>query len=591
MYELSTIQETVTQVAEAITIVLEIETEIVDHRLKIISGTGRYKKKVGDYEENGDLESPYIYGTLVRTGAEYICLDTVTDPKYHPAEGELAEISCPIKIEGELVGIIGLIAFTKEQQSKIRANAHMFLHFLRQMALLISSKLIESQSSTKLAMLLESMPDGLLASDLNGNIFACNFTSEQLLHTSREELIGRKISDLFPDEAFFSQQADAGSIQSRTVAVPGDDVSRFYFTSVPIPQVGTMYLFEDSSTAAQRIQGSYFDDLTTFDDILGSSPQMTEIKQRAFQVANNDSTILITGESGTGKELFARSIHNHSDRRTYPFISINCGAIPDTLLESELFGYEKGAFTGANIQGKIGKLELGNHGTIFLDEIGDMPLHLQVKLLRFLQDRTIERVGGIASIPVDVRIIAATNQPLEEMIKRKEFREDLFFRLSVIPLQIPPLRERTGDVVPLLNQSLEKFNRLMGKNVMGFTTEALSMLMEYTWPGNVRELENTVEYCINVASGILITPSNLPDRIHRQLKEKLKSGSAIESEDVVHLKGGSLRSQVEEAEKMIIRRTLQHTGYSLAGKRAAAEALEISESTLYRKMRELGMNK
>lgn len=593
MYELSSIQETVTQVAEAITIVLEIDTEIVDHRLKIISGTGRYKKKVGDYEEDGDLDSPYIYGTLIRTGTEYVCLDTRTDPKYHPAEGELAEISCPIKIEGELVGMIGLIAFTKEQQSKIKANAPMFLNFLRQMAQLISGKLIESQSSTKLGMLLESMPDGLLAADPGGQIFACNFTSEKLLGRTRQELIGMNVSDLFPGDSFFRQPSEANAISQREISLPDEETRRFFVTVVSIPQVGTMYLLEDSSTAAQRVQGSYFDDTTTFDDILGNSPQLTEIKRRALQVSNNDSTILITGESGTGKELFARSIHNHSDRSAYPFISINCGAIPETLLESELFGYEKGAFTGANIQGKIGKLELGNHGTIFLDEIGDMPLHLQVKLLHFLQDRTIERVGGIEAIPVDVRIIAATNKPLEEMIRRNEFREDLYFRLSVIPLQIPPLRERTGDVVPLLNQSLEKFNRLMGKNIMGFTTEALSMLMQYSWPGNIRELENTVEYCINIASGILITASNLPDRIHRQLKERMlaESGDSPAEDSLLRLKGGSLRSQIEDAERMIIARTLQRTGSTLAGKRAAAEALEISESTLYRKMRELGMNK
>ena len=230
-----------------------------------------------------------------------------------------------------------------------------------------------------------------------------------------------------------------------------------------------MYLFQDmEEVAAKASQLAHTDSGTTFENILGQSQAIIETKRRALQVSGSDSTVLITGESGTGKELFARAIHSASPRSRGPFISINCGAIPDTLLESELFGYEKGAFTGAATMGKPGKFEIANKGTIFLDEIGDMPIHLQVKLLHVLQNKTIERVGGVVPIKIDVRIIAATNKHLEEQIEKGEFREDLYFRLNVIPLVIPPLRERGGDIDLLLLSTLTRFNQLLGKRVAGF---------------------------------------------------------------------------------------------------------------------------
>ncbi|MEL7654516.1 MAG: sigma 54-interacting transcriptional regulator, partial [Bacillota bacterium] len=315
---------------------------------------------------------------------------------------------------------------------------------------------------------------------------------------------------------------------------------------------------------------------TTFTDIIGESEAMLRAKRRTLQVSTSDSTILITGESGTGKELFARAIHSESPRSKNPFIAINCGAIPEMLLESELFGYEKGAFTGADSRGKPGKFEIAHKGTIFLDEIGDLPLHLQVKLLHAIQNRCIDRVGGTSPIDIDVRIIAATNKNLEKMIAAQEFREDLYFRLNVIPIMIPPLREREGDIELLLRYALKKFNGLLNKNIKDFHPEALKLLMNYNWPGNVRELENVVEYAINMEEGnSLILIENLPDKI---LKRKRNLSS----------KAG-LKEKMDEYQRMLIEECLDETGRSTEEKIIAAKRLGISESTLYRRIRELGI--
>lgn len=578
MFGLSTIQSTVTQVADAITAAIGIETEIVDANLCIISGTGRYRKKIGTYEEDGDLTAPYIYADILRTGREYICTDVKSDAMYHPMESELAEISCPIQIESQILGIIGLVAFTEAQRRKIIENSESLLNFLRRMSELIAGKYLESQSNSRLAVLLESMPEGLIAVDFSGKIFACNETGEKLLGRKRSSLIGINISSLFLSGEF-SPQGLAEHGEKEIVYDDGNEKTRLMFTVTPMLDIGTLLLFrnyDDVASAARDL--AHRQKTITFEDIAGVSPQIKEARQRALQVAESNSTVLIRGESGTGKELFARAIHAASRRRDEAFVAINCAAIPDTLLESELFGYEKGAFTGADKNGRPGKFEQADGGTLFLDEIGDMPLHMQVKLLRVLQNRTVERIGGLSSKRIDVRIISATNKDLEEMMKRQEFREDLYFRLNVIPLYIPPLRERREDVIEMLTRSLAKFNALMNKNIHGFSGEAMDVLKAYTWPGNVRELENIVEYAVTMETGDEIQLANIPDRIINAREGGISAAS-----------GGSLKEQTDLAQRRIITSVLKHTGTTRDGKRSAAKQLQISESSLYRKMRELGI--
>ena len=267
------------------------------------------------------------------------------------------------------------------------------------------------------------------------------------------------------------------------------------------------------------------------------------------------------------EELFARAIHKESPRSTGPFIGINCSAIPESLLESELFGYESGAFTGASDKGKVGKMELANHGTLFLDEIGDMPLFLQVKLLRVLQERRIMKIGGTKYLDLDIRIIAATNQDLEKMIQSQEFREDLYYRLNVIPLTLPPLRKRKSDISEITNYFLNYFNQRFHKNILGFTEDAMQRLINHKWKGNVRELENIIEYLVNFSKGPYITIEDVAVRI-----------PSIEEEH------SSLEMKVREFERKIINQKLQEYGNDLDSKLKIAKELGISLATLYRKL-------
>lgn len=589
MLELSVIRDTVMNVAEAITAALGIETEIINEHLEIIGGTGRYRYKIGSFEEGGNIDSGAIYGKLLKSGKKYLCTEPDLDSEYDPQEGELAEICCPIKQEERIVGLIGLVAFNPEQREKIVGKHDTLTLFLERMAELIASKLSETEQRNQLKGILESMHEGLIAIDKDGRIVSCNFECEKLLGIARSQMEERYLSEIWEmkdvEKVIRSglPQKDKEVIYQRK----NDREKRFLCTIIPInprnineaqsPALGAMILFQNISDARERMYKMTANEKhTTTSDIIGESQLMRNAKRRTLQVASSDSTVMITGESGTGKELFARAIHSESPRRENPFVTINCGAIPEMLLESELFGYEKGAFTGADTRGKPGKFEIAHKGTIFLDEIGDLPLHLQVKLLHAIQNKQIDRVGGISPIDIDVRIIAATNKNLDEMIETKEFREDLFFRLNVIPIIIPPLRKREGDVELLLDFSLKKFNVLLDKRIRNFHADALKALLQYRWPGNVRELENVVEYAVNMEDGIEIGLENLPDKI---IKRASETGDRKEG----------LKEKLDDYQRRLIEECLERTGRSTEGKILAAKLLGLSESTLYRRIRELGI--
>lgn len=293
--------------------------------------------------------------------------------------------------------------------------------------------------------------------------------------------------------------------------------------------------------------------------------------------SKSKSTVLITGETGTGKELFARAIHCEGDRRSFPFVAINCAGIPDTLLESELFGYEEGAFTGAKKGGKKGKFEMANNGTLFLDEIGDMSLNLQAKLLRVLQNQTIVPVGGNSPIPLNLRIIAATNKDLRNEIKEGTFREDLFYRLNVIPIVIPPLRYRLEDVECLSYHFLEKYNKVIGKKIEGFAPSTLDILKSYNWPGNVRELENTIEYAVNMENECIIQPESIPEHIRYNAFISIR-------QEPINQPNNALKNKILSAELKIIKKALDKHGWDVEGKKKAAKDLGISVRTLYRRL-------
>jgi DNA-binding NtrC family response regulator len=311
-------------------------------------------------------------------------------------------------------------------------------------------------------------------------------------------------------------------------------------------------------------------------NIIGESDKMLSLFEMVEKVAGSDSTVLIQGESGTGKELVARAIHDLSNRAEKGFVAVNCAAIPDELLESELFGHVKGSFTGA-VATRVGRFEMADKGTLFLDEIGDMKANLQVKLLRVLQNRELEPVGSSRAKKVDVRIIAATNQNLDQLVAGKVFREDLYYRLSVIPITLPPLRERGSDIPLLLNSFLDTFNKSKQRKVQGFDRQVLEMLTEYEWPGNVRELENLVERLVIIKGSGVITASDLPEK-YRGGKPSVGNGDQVE----LPAGGFCLNSAVEEFENRLIIQALQR---SRGNKKEAAELLNLKRTTLIEKLK------
>ena len=332
-------------------------------------------------------------------------------------------------------------------------------------------------------------------------------------------------------------------------------------------------LKEENRLLRQQLKTKY-----KFDNFVGSSPEMMSVFELIEKVADTDSNVLILGESGTGKELVARAIHYNSRRSNMPLVTVNCAAIPEELLETELFGHIKGSFTGANAT-KLGKFDAANGGTIFLDEIGDMSLKLQVKILRVLQERRFEPVGSNKTHEVDVRIIAATNQDLEKAVAEKRFREDLYYRLNVIPIRIPPLRERKSDVPLLVQFFVQNFNRENSKGVEGFSKGAMAILQSYSWPGNVRELENFVERSVILKSNGLVEDSDLPPQVSAG-RTAHSAASDVQIEQFTD--GVSFKQAIEDFETRLIVKALEATNWN---KNKAAELLGLNRTTLVEKIK------
>lgn len=372
------------------------------------------------------------------------------------------------------------------------------------------------------------------------------------------------------------------AIQSQRPVI-GESISVLGAVAVRIP-ITQKYGFGFNNEQSVRRQQKLLEEVKKFQyarynfvDIIGTSEAIEKIKSRAAFVAKGISSIIISGETGTGKELFAQSIHNASDRRSKPFIAINCGALPESLIESSFFGYEEGAFTGAKKRGSPGAFEQANGGTIFLDEISEMAVNLQSKLLRVLQEREVTRLGGTKPIHLDVRVIASTNRDIVEMISNGTFRSDLYYRLNVVELKIPALRERCGDIPALINVFINEFNILLGKFITGISEEAIEIVGGYHWPGNIREFKNCIEYIMNIVSinESTIEMRHLPQYLHNWRPK----GNKVRKVD-------TLAESVAAAEKQSILLALEYTGGT---KREAARQLGISTTTLWRKIVELGI--
>lgn len=365
---------------------------------------------------------------------------------------------------------------------------------------------LTNSRESQLDVLLEVIDDGVIGIDPQGKVFIYNDNAKKIVGLENSEVIDKNGIELFPLISFKDALEKLESIEERIVEINDYDVvvsvSPLIHSERLYGAIAILRKYSDTEKKQHKLRkqliGKGYKAKYHFSDIIGNSDSIKKCKDIAKRMAKSNSSILITGETGTGKELFAQAIHNYSPRKDYQFVAINCGAFPESLLESELFGYEEGAFTGARKGGKPGLFELAHNGTIFLDEITEMPMNLQVKLLRVLQEREIVRVGGDRIINVDIRIIAATNKNIREMVNRGEFRKDLYYRLNVLPLNIPPLIERKEDILYLFNKLKKEFN-----NDFTLTEKAKEMLLNYNWDGNIRELKNYVEYFVNLGKKVI----------------------------------------------------------------------------------------
>ena len=564
-------KETVIKYAEVLSKILRVDVEIVDRNLLRIAGTGMFSQNTNKYMG----EEGYVYSEVMKTGKEHIIMEPGRHPicNYCHKQGnceETFEISMPIKIDDDVIGVIGLVCFSEEQRSHIIDNLEIFTEFLEQISDLISSKAREELEKRKMLNLLQllnnvvdKVEQGVIIINQDGKLLKANNTASKILNIN---ISAHKLSLNLKNRG--NQILNLNEYElvagNKVFSIIGEDYK----------------IINSESTYNQVVLFTDLDSLTNLgaslnitkenlglDNIIGKSDSIRYLKDKVKKIGASISTVLITGESGTGKELFARSIHMESDRSDKAFVAINCAAIPDALLESELLGYVKGAFTGADPKGKIGKIEYANNGTLFLDEIGDMPLYLQSKLLRVLEQKEIVRLGSNSPVSVDVRIIAATNQNLEKLIEEGMFREDLYYRLNVIPFTIPPLRERKEDIKILTDYFTQKYSKLFKKNKVIFDKKVMDAFYKYSWPGNVRELENTVEYIMNMVEKDGEATKDI-------LPRKLLVGD--------DLKLGSL--SLEEMERQYIKRALAFYGDTQEGKQKAANELGIGIATLYRKI-------
>ncbi|MEX1348921.1 MAG: sigma 54-interacting transcriptional regulator [Desulfobacterales bacterium] len=438
-------------------------------------------------------------------------------------------------------------------------------------------------------LILESIYNGIMVTDAEGYITHFNRPYGQFLGLDPEAQIGKHCTDVIENTRMHIVAKTGKPEINQTQWIKGQNM---VVQRIPIWQDGKVIAvfgqvmfkdIKDVSKLANKLSmleskvKLYEEELITlrstrytFDSIIGTSQAITILKKEALKAATNQFPVLITGDSGTGKELFAQAIHHASPRKLYPFVRINCSAIPKDLLESELFGYDKGAFTGAKAEGKPGKFEIANHGTVFLDEIGDLPLEMQPKLLRVVEEKEFERVGGTRMIRSDFRVIAATNQNLEKMLSDGRFRKDLFYRLNVIPLQIPPLRERRNDIIPLARHFMHQMAQEAVLPEINIGAEAKKALMRHDWPGNVRELLNVLERTLSSIETDTIRLVDLPFYLHRTQKKPPQKNQT------------SIREVQAMAEKEAIRYALKEANHN---KVRAAKILGIHRTLLYKKMK------
>lgn len=498
-------------------------------------------------------------------------------------------VASVLSTDGKLAAIIMCICRETEYSEEIFGAMKIMSKTVIKEVIDIQKRLLNNYEQA----IIKTISDGFMAVDKDGIIRFLNDKAFEILGVG-PEAIGKNLREIteFEPELFEVLKTGKGWIDKEFIIdMKSKKNIHLLKTAIPVlDESGKVAAVIDTFREIKSVR-NLVNKMTgaracfTFDDIIYKSAAMDEVVKFARKIAKSESSVLIQGESGTGKELFAHAIHNSSNRRCGPFITIDCSTIPHDLVESELFGYVEGAFTGARRGGRPGKFELANGGTIFLDEIGEMSPEIQKKFLRVLQNRTVTRIGDHVPIPIDIRVIAATNRNLEEEVKERNFREDLFYRLNVINLHIPPLRERKEDIIPTALYFVSKIGEKTGKADAIIDEGTQKYLMNYSWPGNVRELKNVIERGLNIMEGKCLKPEHLPKRITEHAEENSRVGI-----NLVNQKGefnDISRLSLEELEKKKIFETLKLYNWN---RKKTAEALGIARSTLYEKIKKYRIN-
>jgi PAS domain S-box-containing protein len=497
------------------------------------------------------------------TGAEHYCR------QYYAWSGTAAPLFSPA---GQVIGVIGF--FTRAEEAHPHA-----LVLVAALARAVAGKLkaveqLEMQNKYQEAIL-ESMFDGFLTIDGKGCVIHMNASGGRILGVDHKKVIGKFIGDIVDFKPVILEvlKTGKGYVDKEFMVKTSTGFKHFMKTAVPIrDENGRITAVVDTFREIKRVRNLVNQMVGaqaqfTFADIIGNSRPIRECLRLAKMAAQSSSQVLLQGESGTGKELFAQAIHNASSRRDGPFVALNCAALPHELIESELFGYEDGAFTGASRGGRPGKFELASGGTIFFDEIGDMPLDMQAKLLRVLEEKRVVRLGGRHYINCDVRVIAATNRELAREVEIGNFRRDLYYRLNVICIPLPPLRRRGTDIELFIDHFTRQISNQLGQEPCSFAPEALQVMRSYPWPGNVRELKNIVERVLNTAPGPVITAAEVTRHLRSQSEQGVLTGELL---------------SMEELERQAIQRALKVAGGNIS---RAARLLRISRNTLYNKLK------
>lgn len=585
-------KELIQEVAQSTSAIIGLDVTIVDSSLKRVAGTGRYKETIGEI-----LPPTCLFGYILNSGQEYI---TESPKKERVCTNcdkrdqciEKGNIAFPLSTNGQTIGVISFIAFTQRQRDRLMEQRNELLKYLEHMAKLIVMAIQTQEAFQKLSEsrdllsgIVNSITEGIIAINREGTIVCCNKAAEHILQLKKQRPTGKPLADFIPDAPLLEVLKTGSSRINQCVNLRSHaGILRCVTTETPIFSkgkiIGAVALLKDLEEIYQIAHAfSENQPQKPIDQIIGRSKPLQEAKQMALRAAASSANVLLLGETGSGKELFARAIHFHSSRSNQPFVAVNCAAIPEDILESELFGYEEGAFTGAKRGGKPGKFELANGGTLFLDEVGDCSLRLQAKILRAIDQGEIQRVGGTSTIKVNIRVIAATNRDLETMVQQKEFREDLYYRLNVIPIHIPPLRQRKSDIPILIDAFIRQYAHSMKKSTPKLSSKALEILCDYSWPGNVRELQNVVQYILHICDEPIIKPVHLPQRLVNKLgkvePDRIKTTPFIWSK--------------EEWEKQAIKQGLQQLGNSGKAKEIIARQLGVSLTTIYRKIKKYGL--